>query len=204
MNEPTNQEDISPENGKSSLSALPSWMRYMPNPPWKTSANLNLQLVDEERQDAGKGKDKIVEPCDGNMKGNHDRVVKLEESYTDDEDKDFNVDVMTESVSITTKEARGIHSSTKTHGIKTHTDLAPTRKMKRKKISSNPFSTSHIVLTHPPPPLLLEEETPTSTGDEFCTANSKSKKRRRLYTNETEFSNLEDTAALFSFCKFNK
>jgi len=172
-----NQEEVSTEKDTSNMS-LPKWMRYMPNPPWKQkSSNLNLNLSSDEKHKEGKEIPKKV-------KFSEESLCSRDNVWHDD--SLGNVDPspqmsMKATCSTNTESNRG--------------------KMKKRKIalSSNPFSTGHIDLSSQ----IQHDVAKENSGEFICSTSNMNKKRRRVYI-ENESSNLEDTAALFSFCKFNK
>lgn len=176
--------------------SLPSWMRYMPNPPWKNSSvNLNLGPINENRSESTvEVKEEMVRLQDGKRKKCTETDVQNGgESGADDSVAHYNSGVSPRS-------RKNLGSSMAT-GVKpraSSTSSSFTAKKRGKmnhavyKSSSNPFSTSHIVLLQP-----------ERDSDEGGFARNSLRKRRRTYKEDESFA-LDDTAALFSFCKFNK
>ena len=163
---------------EASMASLPRWMRYMPNPPWKQSSNLNLQLPsDDQKVYESNGIDELVS-CDS-------KSGDAAESHLKSNTQQSVVETDTEQ--ICSKYLKEFIKSKKCRGKLNN-------KTKRKKILSNPFSTTDINFA---------KMNKIEDDDQNCTTIDRGKKRRRLY-NENSSSNLEDTVALLTFCKFNK
>lgn len=172
-------EDHASTAEASESSSLPSWMRYMPQPPWKHSTGLNLQLQrDDSDSDNEKKESERVKECVSGGKP---------PALTDN----------SQSSCGESSGARGQQGSEELKLASGKQRRKVVAKKKRKALSSNPFSTSHVVLAQLAEAKKEEEEDSTQSNS----SSVSSKKRRRIYS---ETPNLDDTAALFSFCKFKK
>lgn len=187
INESSPQEDGGSKlaSGNDTKCSHPNWMRYMPNPPWKQSANLNLQLRDEKEFDKKvmgvKTTERFVSVTDSDNEGKEIQDI-VETSSEEWEDASF-VD----------KDEEQDDDDNKRPSKRPRSQCEST---KRKIVSSNPFSTSHIVLAQ----VSLQDIVKT---DPNLSSHLSCKKRCRLY-NFNEEASLDDTAALLSFCKFKK
>mmetsp|Transcript_17823 Transcript_17823/g.29798 ORF Transcript_17823/g.29798 Transcript_17823/m.29798 type:complete len:199 (+) Transcript_17823:84-680(+) len=186
------------ENRMNSIATLPSWMRYMPNPPWKQSTNLNLQLSDNDEgvsnaanvvdtsiQDSSTTGDEGKKENEGLSSVCNSGEESEATSLNDEEPLDIVCD-------IDNKEVNDEKCSNDRPSKRRRPQLSST-KQKVLSSSKNPFSTSHIVLA----------KLDGKVKQDSTVSTSSHKKRRRLYSSGGA-ENLEDTAALFSFCKFSK
>lgn len=175
-------EDHASTAEASESSSLPSWMRYMPQPPWKHSTGLNLQL---QRDDSDSDSD------NDNEKKESERVKECVSGGKPPALTDNSQSSCGESSG-----ARGQQGSEELKLASGKQRRKVVAKKKRKALSSNPFSTSHVVLAQ-----LAEAKKEEEDSTQSNSSSVSSKKRRRIYS---ETPNLDDTAALFSFCKFKK